>query len=102
MEDEWHKPKVLNKQAREQIFNICKYFKRDSDAGMPIPDVAKSQERTPEASSTHLRTVQRIIKESRCSLGANGSLILVIRTVFGNLRESTSDTDTSDWQENTE
>jgi hypothetical protein len=63
MEDERRRRQVLHRQATELVYKIFSYFKRETDAGMPVHDVAKAQERTAEVCDTSTRIVQRIISE---------------------------------------
>ena len=41
--------RVLHKQARDMIFKVHAYFKREADNVAPIDSVAKCQERTGNA-----------------------------------------------------
>jgi hypothetical protein len=40
---------VLYRQAKVLVYKVFNYFKHEIDAGMPVHDVAKEQERTAEA-----------------------------------------------------
>jgi hypothetical protein len=42
MEGERRRRQVLQRQARELVYNVFGYFKRKVDAGMPILDAAKA------------------------------------------------------------
>jgi hypothetical protein len=61
MEGERRRRQVLHRQARVLVYKVFSYFKREADAGMPVHDVAKAQERTAEAYDVSIRSVQRII-----------------------------------------
>jgi hypothetical protein len=41
---ERHRRQVLHRQARELVYKVFIYFKREADAGMPVHDVAKAQD----------------------------------------------------------
>jgi hypothetical protein len=43
VEGEHRRRQVLHRQARELVYKVSSYFKRDADAGVPVHDVAKAQ-----------------------------------------------------------
>ena len=67
MEGESSKRQVLHRQAREMIFRVFNFFKREAEAGMPLCDVARAQERTSGACGVGVRSVQRIVSEAKKS-----------------------------------
>jgi hypothetical protein len=46
MDGERRRRHVLHRQARELVYKVFSYFKRETDAGMPVHDVAKAQDVT--------------------------------------------------------
>jgi hypothetical protein len=44
MEGEGRRCQVLHRQARELVYKVLSYFKREAAAGMPVHDVAKAQD----------------------------------------------------------
>jgi hypothetical protein len=44
MEREGRRRKILHRQARQLVYKVFSYFKREADAGVPVHDVAKAQE----------------------------------------------------------
>jgi hypothetical protein len=74
MEAERRRRRVLHRQARESVYKVFSYCKRETDAGMPVHDVAKAQERTAEAWDIRIRSVQRIISEGNAAICISPSL----------------------------
>jgi hypothetical protein len=48
MEDERRRLQLAHRQVRELVYKVLSYFKRETDAGIPVHDVARTQERTAE------------------------------------------------------
>ena len=70
------KRQVLHRQAREMIYKVHCYFQREAEKHVDFPHVARVQERTAEACGVGIRTVQRIVNETKQSLDASGSVVL--------------------------
>jgi hypothetical protein len=68
MEGERRRRQVLQRQARELVYKVFSYLKREADADMPVHDVAKAQGRTVEACDFSIESVQRIINEGSVTL----------------------------------
>jgi hypothetical protein len=56
------------------VYKVFSYFKHEADAGMPVHDVAKVQERTSEACNISIGSVQRIISEGNVAICISLSL----------------------------
>jgi hypothetical protein len=65
MEDERRRCQVVRRQARELVYKVYSYFKRESDAGMPVHDVAKAQERTAEACEKVLKVCKELLAKAK-------------------------------------
>ena len=52
------------------------YFQRETEKHVDFPHVARVQERTAETCGVRIRTVQRIVNETKKSLDASGSVVL--------------------------
>lgn len=74
---------VLQTQAKEIIFRVYRYFRKEADAGRPLTDVARVQERTASACGVSIKTVQRIISENR-KHADNSDQVRVVRGVINN------------------
>jgi hypothetical protein len=57
MEGERRRRQVLHRQTREMVYKVFSYFKSEADAGTPVHDVAKAEERTADAYDTSIRIV---------------------------------------------
>jgi hypothetical protein len=74
MEGERRERQVLHRQARELVYNVFSYFKREADAGMPVHDVAKAQKRTAEVQNISIRNEQRVISNGNVAVCISLSL----------------------------
>lgn len=71
------KQPVLHKQARELIYKVNAYFKKEASAvednGGPACSVVKCAKQTAEACGVGVRSVQRIVNEGKLSGNAAGN-----------------------------
>jgi ABC-type proline/glycine betaine transport system ATPase subunit len=81
MEGERRRRQILHRQARELVYKVFSYFKREENAGMQGHGVAKAQERTAEACDISIKSVQRIISEGNVAICMSLSLSLSLRVL---------------------
>jgi hypothetical protein len=79
MEGERRRRQVLHRQAREMVYKVFRYFRREADAGMSVHDVANAQERTAESCDISTAGVQRIINEGNVAVVSSLTLSLSAR-----------------------
>jgi hypothetical protein len=61
MKGERRRRQVLHRQARELVYKVFSYFKHEADAGMPVHEVAKAQERTAEVCDVALEVYEELL-----------------------------------------
>jgi hypothetical protein len=68
MEGERRRCQVLQRQARELVYKVFSYFKREADSGLSIHDAAKQQERGAERCDVSIGRVHGIISEGNVAI----------------------------------
>jgi hypothetical protein len=61
MESERRRRQIIHRQAREPVYKVFIYFKREADVGMPVHDVARAQELTDEACEKALEVCKELL-----------------------------------------
>jgi hypothetical protein len=64
------------------VYKLFSYFKREANAGMPVHEIRKVQERTAEACDINIGSVQRIISAGSVTVCLSLSLSLCAPPTF--------------------